>query len=576
MSTPGYRIVHVIPQLRFGAGRYVVDTAIEQHRRIPNCVAVIVSEAANGAWTSSPALVRELADQGIAVHTCGDFFQRGTSPLRDAAERLRQTIGSWRKDTVVHAHTAPAAVMARWAGAPRIVATCHGWGPDRPAAFDLQDAIAFSLCDAVTSPSRAWADIVRERTGVAHVGTLACGLDLCRYPHIERTAREDEPRRVVCIGELTARKGHDVLLEAMESVWQRLPNAELHVIGDGDAREAMRALAARVDPTGARVVFHGTVDAPYALLDRFDLFALASRSDNQPIATIEAMLAGLPVVGTRVGGIAELIEESRCGLVVPSETPSALAAALTVLLEATESGRRELGAAGERFARSRFDVRTQVTALDRLYRTPPSPASRPEPAPSPKAAAAATNAVPSAASSREPRTRRPRLHLGCGKDRRTGWVNVDTSWEVNPDIVADAHSLPMFDDDSVEAIEACHLLERLPLHETRMALREWFRILACGGELFLEMPDLRRCIELLGKHVDARGCDLGMTGIFGWPPDVEAGGIGKTHKWGWTPDSLGHELQSCGFVDVEVVPVTQTWRPATRLNRDFRIRAVKA
>src|SRR5689334_20078758 len=179
-----FRLVHVIAQLRLGAGRYVVDTAIAQHRREPGRVAVLVSEDAESPWVSSAALLDELRRAGVAVIVAGDFFHRNMAVLKAAAASVRTQVlrgaTGWPADTVVHAHTAMAAAGARWAGAPRVVLTCHGWGPGRAADVDLQDALAYSLCDVVTSPSEGWAAIVRERTARVSIPILPYGFDLTR------------------------------------------------------------------------------------------------------------------------------------------------------------------------------------------------------------------------------------------------------------------------------------------------------------------------------------------------------------------------------------------------------------
>lgn len=168
-----------------------------------------------------------------------------------------------------------------------------------------------------------------------------------------------------------------------------------------------------------------------------------------------------------------------------------------------------------------------------------------------------------------------RIYVGCGADKRAGWVCVDANPDLKPDVVALADKLPMFGDRSAEVIEACHLLEHLPLDEARAALREWWRVLAPGGQLMLELPNLRRCFEVIGQKKDGKGYDLGMVGIFGWPPMIKTEGPWQIHKWGWTPESLTEELLAAGFTAVEQVPIQQTWRPAAALDRDMRLHARK-
>jgi SAM-dependent methyltransferase len=133
----------------------------------------------------------------------------------------------------------------------------------------------------------------------------------------------------------------------------------------------------------------------------------------------------------------------------------------------------------------------------------------------------------------------------------------------------------MFPDGSVDQIEACHLFEHLPLHEAHAALAEWARVLRPGAELLLELPNIDACIRILAHAKNPVDRDLAMVGIFGWPPGVEANGDGWAHRWGWSPESLRAALESHGFGRVEVLAVTQTYRQATRLDRDFRIRGIR-
>ena len=173
-------------------------------------------------------------------------------------------------------------------------------------------------------------------------------------------------------------------------------------------------------------------------------------------------------------------------------------------------------------------------------------------------------------------TRQPiRLYIGSGAEKPTGWLTVDANPSVAPDIVALANQLAMFRDCEIDEIEACHVFEHLTFADARSALKEWYRVLRRGGCLMLELPNLRRCFEILGQYEDPEGYDLGMIGIFGWPPMIAAEGTWQIHKWGWTPESLTQELVQVGFCDVTLVPVRQIWRRATIANRDMRLQASK-
>jgi glycosyltransferase involved in cell wall biosynthesis len=151
---------------------------------------------------------------------------------------------------------------------------------------------------------------------------------------------------VLYVGRLVPVKGVDVLIRACAEI----EGAVLVLLGDGPERAQLRALADRL---GGRVLFRGPVGP--AERDRWlaaaDLLALPSvvladgRTDSAPLALLEAMAAGLPVVATRAGGNAELVTDGRSGLLVPPGDPAALRHAITRLLEDAEyRGQLALGA----------------------------------------------------------------------------------------------------------------------------------------------------------------------------------------------------------------------------------------
>jgi glycosyltransferase involved in cell wall biosynthesis len=369
MGTDSFTIFHVIAQLRLGAGRVVADAAIEQARGRGHRVTVCVSADADEHWRTDPRLVSELARHNIAVRTIGDFFHRRTDLLHEAAARLRELRTGSTGTVIVHAHTAMAAAVGHWAGPGALIATCHGWGIGRTAEMDLQDSLAYQLCDSVVTYSRYWADRLVSDLAVPSPVILPMGLDLERFPRLPEKQRcLSDPLRLVTVCELTPRKGVDLLLNAMPAVWERRPEAELHIVGHGESTADLQLLAAKLDPGMTRVFFHGAVPHPYDQLANYDLFVLASRSDNLPVAILEAMLAGLPIVATAVGGVPDLISAAGCGRVLPPESSAALAEATLAM---AEQGRRKLaalGRKGERFGRRRFDGRKANLEIERIYR----------------------------------------------------------------------------------------------------------------------------------------------------------------------------------------------------------------
>jgi glycosyltransferase involved in cell wall biosynthesis len=368
MDASSPAIVHVIAQMRYGAGRYLVDTAIEQSAGQGHPVMICVSEDADEHWKTDPKLVTELAAYGIEVHVIGDFFHRRARQLHQSGEALRRICRKLAPaKVIVHAHTAMAAAVGHWAAPDALVVTCHGWAAGRPPDIDLQDSLAYQLCDAVVTYSRIWAERLETELAAPRPLLIPMGLNLARYPVLERRELGQERINLATICELTPRKGVDVLIQAMPAIWAYLPGANLDIIGHGDAARDLRLLADSVDPGSQRIRFHGAVAHPYSRLADTHLFVLASRSDNLPVVFLEAMLAGLPIVATDVGGASELISSAQCGKTVRPDSAGELAAAILSLASQEKSGMDRLGRKGEQFARSQFDVRETALRLQNVY-----------------------------------------------------------------------------------------------------------------------------------------------------------------------------------------------------------------
>jgi glycosyltransferase involved in cell wall biosynthesis len=164
------------------------------------------------------------------------------------------------------------------------------------------------------------------------------------------------------VASLTPHKGHAVLLEAAG----RVPGARVVLVGDGPQREPLAALAGRLGIRD-RVVFAGRRDSVWPCLRAVDVAALASTErEGLGIALIEAMAACRPVVASRLGGIPEVVEDGRTGLLVDPGDAAALAAALQELAADAER-RRRMGEEGRRRFERRFTVARMMTRIETLY-----------------------------------------------------------------------------------------------------------------------------------------------------------------------------------------------------------------
>jgi glycosyltransferase involved in cell wall biosynthesis len=170
--------------------------------------------------------------------------------------------------------------------------------------------------------------------------------------------------RVVALGILGERKGTFDLLEAAERLQVRRPEIRFIFVGGGEV-ERFRALAG--ERRLANVTFVGAVgDAErVALLHGGDVFALPSHAEGQPIAILEAMAAGLPILSTTVGSIPEVVGEPN-GLLVQPRDVDAIVARLEQLAD-DQALRERMGRSNAREAAVKYDLSRVFREIDAVY-----------------------------------------------------------------------------------------------------------------------------------------------------------------------------------------------------------------
>jgi glycosyltransferase involved in cell wall biosynthesis len=208
------------------------------------------------------------------------------------------------------------------------------------------------------APEAAW-----PRLRVVH-----CGLDPTEFdPDREPPPAAGDAFRVLYVGRLVPFKGQAILLEAIASMRSAGMEARLTLIGEGPSRRSLERQAQELGLGGA-VAFAGAVgqDRIRAQYAAADAFCLPSFAEGVPVVLMEAMAMRLPVVTTRVMGIAELVDDGENGLLVRPGRADELARALTRL--ARDPGLRErLGREGRSKVLSEFDVRESGRRLARIF-----------------------------------------------------------------------------------------------------------------------------------------------------------------------------------------------------------------
>jgi glycosyltransferase involved in cell wall biosynthesis len=335
-----------------------------------------------GVWRHIEDLGLELGRLG---HDVVVALRPEAEPLRASAREsglpvadLNRTI-TWRR-CIWHAHLhdtfdralATAVIARRMIGPtvltehlPRTNASDESLlpGPRRPFARRPKTVFKraqFACADAVIAVSPSSADFLSARYGVQRqrIDVVMNGLHPSDAPS---ESRPDHPTvRVVSVGSVIYQKGHDLLLRAALSSrggWQAT------VFGDGPMRAALARHAA-ID--ALPVTFSGWSDDIAGALRSADVACLPSRWESCPYSALEAMHVGLPLVGTDIDGLRDLIEPGVTGLLVPPDDAEALAEALDLLSNDADARRRMGEAARERA--SRFTVGRMANQTVAVYK----------------------------------------------------------------------------------------------------------------------------------------------------------------------------------------------------------------
>ena len=259
------------------------------------------------------------------------------------------------------------------AGNPPLVASNWGTSPT-PRLTTLLDRLAFRLSRQIVVNSETGRGFTSSVYGVSpdRILVVRNWLDTSRFesPADPAAARSSLglPAGVPVagfVGRLSTEKGISLFLDVAHDVAARLPESRFLVAGDGPLLEAMVKKSQNLEIPD-RVLFAGFREDIPDVLAAVDLMVLTSTCEGLPNAVLEAMAAGRPVIATRVGGCAELIEHGATGYLTEPGDREELTRRVTEVLSSPDRG-RGLGEAGRRRALSEFSANDLLRAMELIY-----------------------------------------------------------------------------------------------------------------------------------------------------------------------------------------------------------------
>jgi glycosyltransferase involved in cell wall biosynthesis len=264
--------------------------------------------------------------------------------------------------------------ICRWMLPIMLVTSVHGAElfPDGKRRESYPWSLKFLLhsSDHIVAPSEAYREDVATLFPKLRrkIVSIHNGLDPAEFDRpCEISGNGTRSRYILCVAMHNEKKGIDVLLRAFAQIQSREPQLRMVLAGDGPLRSQLESLAESLG-IAAKVDFRGRQERHEitSLLAGCEVFVLPSRSEPFGIVLLEAMACGKPVISTTAGGIPEIIHDRKNGILVEPNNPTALAAALTVVLS-DQNLRLAIANGGYATVRRRFCVEHTAVKYETLF-----------------------------------------------------------------------------------------------------------------------------------------------------------------------------------------------------------------
>ena len=365
-DTPPWRVLQLIYSLPVGGAEDLMAAMVTglDARRFEVQAATI----------GPPGVVgQELLRAGYAVRSLGLDLKR--TPFVRLVARLRDLLREVQPD-ILHTHLYHPNLYGRLAslglGLKGVVASVHNSYTRVKVHRCLWNFFLSGITDKVlVSSPQVWQDVhtwdrvPARKLEVFPYGIRLADLEVSPAPATIRAELGISGFVLGVVGRLEEQKGHRYLLEALPEIIPEIPDLTVLLVGEGKEGDALRHLVQELG-LGSRVHFLGTRRDLPRLFQAMDLVVQPSLWEGLPLTLLMAMGAGLPVVGTRVSGITEVVEDGKNGRLVAPGDSQALAQAILELYRRPEL-RRRLGDTACRTVAEKHSQEAMLRRLEQIY-----------------------------------------------------------------------------------------------------------------------------------------------------------------------------------------------------------------
>lgn len=372
------KILHIITKSNWGgAQRYVFDLALNSKERGQEMMV---------ALGGSGILKDKLETAGIKTRPISNLgrdmdIKRDASSFKDISKIIRS-----EKPDILHLHSPKAAgigsFFGRIWGVKKIVYTVHGWpfNENRP----LHEKVAIAFFSWLTMIFSTHVILLSEKElGQAQMFPLVSpklrlipiGMTEPRFlsqkearAFLQTKTQESLDKKIVLgtIAELHRNKGHIYSIQAIKQLIQKFPSLVFLILSEGEEREHLQALIKEKE-LEKNIMLVGHIDNASQYLKAFSIFLFPSLKEGLPYALMEAGFAGLPVIATTVGGIPEIVDDMKSGILIQPKKSDEIAHAIEFLLE-HKSTQKEYGEALREKVSRKFSLEKMLESIFKLYK----------------------------------------------------------------------------------------------------------------------------------------------------------------------------------------------------------------
>lgn len=357
MENKKIKITHILPELGYGgAERLLVDLLKNIDRDKFNVEVICLIKGGD--------FVEDLAEIDVPVKILGKRGKLGLAMMW----RLKKYLVETQPD-IVHTHLFAGdfwgRVAAYLAGVKIIISTEHNINTSEGKLKDWLKSKTNRLATKIIAVSRSVKNytIKKYQTPAEKISVIYNGIDISRFSF----ESVDFNNKIIfgTVGRLTKQKGHKYLISAFKKVSQKLPEAELWIVGEGELRDDLTKQIAKLNLT-EKVKLLGTRKNIPAMLNEFDIFVMPSVWEGLGIVVLEAMASGLPIIASDVDGLSELVKDNQNGLLFESKNIEQLSQKMTELVQ-NETLADKFSRAGREMVENNFDLKKVVREYEEVY-----------------------------------------------------------------------------------------------------------------------------------------------------------------------------------------------------------------